>query len=57
MLQDKIFVREAVKGIRHKLGTTKTGKALDKALQIFTDTTSGSRYNIKSKKQQNVAQV
>ncbi|KAI6201875.1 Cuticlin-1 [Aphelenchoides besseyi] len=34
----------AVNQIRHRSGTTKTGKALDKALQLFANKASGARF-------------
>lgn len=45
-------MREAVTKIRHKLGTTKTGKALEKAGNMFSDPSSGSRLG-----KDNIAQV
>lgn len=46
-------MREAVGRIRHKLGTTKTGKALDKAFTLFNEPQlSGSRLG-----KENVGQV
>lgn len=45
-------MREAVAKIRHKLGTTKTGKALDKAANLFMDSNVGSRLG-----KENIAQV
>uniref|UniRef100_A0AC34REF6 Uncharacterized protein n=1 Tax=Panagrolaimus sp. JU765 TaxID=591449 RepID=A0AC34REF6_9BILA len=45
-------LRSGVKKIRHKSGTTKAGKALDKAYHLFNDLNSGSR-----KTNPNVGQV
>ncbi|VDN31700.1 unnamed protein product, partial [Gongylonema pulchrum] len=52
-LQNKETLRVALQKIRHISGTTKTGKALDKALQVFKhDAISGARLD-----QEDVAQV
>lgn len=53
IFQNKEALRTSLQKIRHISGTTKTGKALDKALHIFRhDSTSGARLN-----QDDVAQV
>uniref|UniRef100_A0AC34FFN3 Uncharacterized protein n=1 Tax=Panagrolaimus sp. ES5 TaxID=591445 RepID=A0AC34FFN3_9BILA len=39
----KEALRNGILKIRHKSGTTKTGKALEKAYQLFKDESSGSR--------------
>jgi uncharacterized protein YegL len=40
----KESLRDAISKLQHKSGTTKTGKALDRALQMFTTKTWGSRF-------------
>lgn len=53
ILKDEVELRTAIQKIRHISGTTKTGKALDKALQVFKhNEIYGSRVN-----QEDVAQV
>uniref|UniRef100_A0A915N190 VWFA domain-containing protein n=1 Tax=Meloidogyne javanica TaxID=6303 RepID=A0A915N190_MELJA len=37
-------LRQALQRIRHKSGTTKTGKALEKAIQLYKDKSSGARF-------------
>uniref|UniRef100_A0A1I8ASB3 VWFA domain-containing protein n=1 Tax=Steinernema glaseri TaxID=37863 RepID=A0A1I8ASB3_9BILA len=49
--QNKESIRAALQRIRHISGTTKTGKALDKALHLFQTPSSGAR------KKESVAQV
>ncbi|KAK0418432.1 hypothetical protein QR680_013552 [Steinernema hermaphroditum] len=49
--QNKEAMRTALQRIRHISGTTKTGKALDKALHLFQTPSSGAR------KKESVAQV
>uniref|UniRef100_A0A7E4VPT5 VWFA domain-containing protein n=1 Tax=Panagrellus redivivus TaxID=6233 RepID=A0A7E4VPT5_PANRE len=48
----KEALRAAITKIRHKSGTTRTGKALDKAYQVFNDENTGSR-----RRNPNVGQV
>lgn len=53
IFQNKESLRASLKKIRHISGTTKTGKALDKALHVFRhDGSFGARLN-----QDDVAQV
>lgn len=40
--KDKL--KAAIAQLQHRSGTTKTGKALDRALQMFTSRTWGSRF-------------
>uniref|UniRef100_A0A914LN45 VWFA domain-containing protein n=1 Tax=Meloidogyne incognita TaxID=6306 RepID=A0A914LN45_MELIC len=42
--QNKSQLRQALQRIRHKSGTTKTGKALEKAIQLYKDKSSGARF-------------
>uniref|UniRef100_A0A915LF24 VWFA domain-containing protein n=2 Tax=Meloidogyne TaxID=189290 RepID=A0A915LF24_MELJA len=43
-LANKSQLRQALQRIRHKSGTTKTGKALEKAIQLYKDKSSGARF-------------
>uniref|UniRef100_A0A1I7SU22 ZP domain-containing protein n=1 Tax=Bursaphelenchus xylophilus TaxID=6326 RepID=A0A1I7SU22_BURXY len=44
-------IKEVVGKLKHRSGTTKTGKALEKALTVFASKSSGSRFGQKGVKQ------